>query len=241
MDKLPPGLRVPDGVNPKDIERFVQAHEQGLPGAQDAAMLADIDSSYMQMPDYMRTCAFGPEFFDGARWGAGLTFLPTVFAGRRSYRRAVRAMPKGPKASLWKFDPWACIFSGACGITASMKAIKFFAARGRVREFELDEEYAVMNASDEELEAMATMKVIREARARGEDLSEFVDETTTAEEKAAKSRRLGGRDIGNARAKQLMMPTWWDGFAVGLYGSLVDANTPHKPPTAYLGMRAGRW
>jgi hypothetical protein len=238
MDKLPPGLKIPAGVNPKDIERFVAAHEAGLPGAQDAAVLSDVDSSYMNMPTYLRSCAFGPDFFDGVKWGAGLTFFPTVFMARRSHRRARKAMPD-PKMSLWKFDPWAVTFTGACSITAVMKMIKFGAARGRVREFELDGELAVMNATDEELEAMAAMKVVRDAAARGEDLAEFVD-GSSAEERAARSRRLGGRDIGNARAKQLAMPTWWDGVAVGLFGSLVDAHTPHKPPSAYLGMRAGR-
>jgi hypothetical protein len=260
MDKLPPGMKLPAGVSARDVERFVAEHEAqqknakslGLPGADgnglDVRSIAEdfnqftkvFREDYSSLPSYMKTCAFGPTFFDGVKWGAALTFLPTVFLCRRSYRRA-RLAARDKSKWLFETDPWAAIFCVACSITATMKASKFVLSRGRVREFEFEEEYAIATATDEELEVMATMKVLRDAAERGEDL--FADDEMDEEMERAQAlrrRRLGGRDIGNKQTLSAQLPTWWDGFAVGAYGSLADAHTPLNPPTAYLGMRAGR-
>jgi hypothetical protein len=271
MDKLPSGAKLPRGVKQSDVDKFVAEHERkqreaaaqqqqpqddGLPDF-DAIFR---DDSYGSLPPYMKTCAFGPTFFDGVKWGAAVTFFPTVLLARRSYRLARINMPN-KAIRLHQYDPWSALFIGACGITACIKAGKFVLARGRVREFQFEEEYAIATATDEELETMATMKVLRDFAAQGESVFDALDDDEDGNGKRRandnhreeeeedydalvkrqdRQRRLGGRDIGNKAAKLAQMPTWWDGFAVGVYGSLIDAHIPINPPSMYTGLRAGR-
>ena len=88
----------------------------------------------------LRSCAFGPEYFRGAKWGAAISGGISLAAGIRSWRRATRLCPKGK--TVWQTDMAAAGMMLACTGVAAMKFVKWVASRSRHLEFLWEEHYA---------------------------------------------------------------------------------------------------
>ena len=228
-------------------------------------------------------CSFGPDYFNGARQGAGLSSMVSLAVARRlyttlrlnyqDYLRKERFVVEGKRLSIrsvlshgvrlhsYLFAGFAC-----ASMTSVVKAVKFFVASQRVNEFWLDhaafsdlyeaakEDNALLPVFEEYVEKLAprdaTVKnrlhaasfsnddgldVSREGKPRWKSLQDFVDFHSARQtmSPAAKSA-WGGRD-----APEPQFPTFWDGFAVGVLGTIRDCHLPSRPPYAYLGMRFG--
>jgi hypothetical protein len=52
-------------------------------------------------------------------------------------------------------------------------------------------------------------------------------------------RSLGDQQAPEDAYPRTALPTFWDGFAVGCIGSVMDADLPQQPAHRYLGMRCG--
>eukprot|EP00760_Papus_ankaliazontas_P020170 PhM_4_TR18216/c0_g1_i1/m.16696 len=167
-----------------------------------------------QVGDDERRCFFGPSFFRGIKYGALLSGCCTLFAARRIHTGLIRrAKATGnPDITPWTVDQWMMGLSIGLYCTVAVKFGKFVLARGRYNEFLFDE-----------------------------ILSRQMEEEGGHDEEAEAIRtmlemRKNALEVG---PKRELLPTFWDGFAVGVLGTLQDSYNPTKPPWFYLNMKAG--
>ena len=181
-------------------------------------------ADFLRLVHDYRSTAFGPDYFNGAKWGAFSSFWLVVYCGRRSYKQLMLKAAAQRKAGTFHgymaADGMQCVTLFACAVMSVLKFSKWFVARGRHNEFLWDEYYAKKSAS---LEDRAELQYMEMQRAKAKEREE----------------KTPSRHLKNLRARD-SIPTWWDGFAVGVMGSLQDAYNPQKPVIKYLGMKFGK-
>jgi hypothetical protein len=114
------------------------------------------NEAFLHLPDDVRYCLFGPQYFRGVAWGAAVSSVAVLFLGRSSYKRAARLVPAGSKKSIYEVDPSAYAMVCASVGTGVLKFCKFWGAAQRYNEFLRDEEmaaYAMEHSDDSALRA----------------------------------------------------------------------------------------
>jgi hypothetical protein len=220
---------------------------------------ASFDSKeLLQHDDDAVVCAFGPDFFNGARYGAGGGSLTSFLFAWRAYReiktaRMTSMLNSGTRlVNLPRLKFFATMTYGfrmqplyasgvmACSLTGVAKLVKFYLASGRVNEFLLDD------VEFEELQAWAkqspeTAKVFTDFC--NDSLASLKPQNHSVDVATAASPTLSDRLIakhGNAKRELHMgdqlvrrRPNFRDGVAVGLFGSIMDCYLPTKPESMY--------
>ncbi|KEG14991.1 hypothetical protein DQ04_00231170 [Trypanosoma grayi] len=210
-------------------------------------------SFYLQEQDDAVLCAFGCDYFDGARKGAACGGLFTAWLARRTYvdlrddyMEYAASIPRHMRDNSWtiirgfRTRPFFTVGCISLVMTTLMKSVKFTLANYRYQEFVADD----MDFELLEKELSSTP----EGKSELERLFKEVSKTTTAaslRDDAAGTRGPRGQTVTNTLMKEASQvcersaPTFWDGVAVGLMGSIMDCYLPSKPVYNYYGMRCG--
>ncbi|RNF17909.1 uncharacterized protein Tco025E_04654 [Trypanosoma conorhini] len=210
---------------------------------------------HLQEQDDSVLCAFGRDFFDGARRGAACGAVCTAWLSRRmfvmlrdDFRDHEASLPQQLRHGKWTISlgfrtrPFLTLGCISLALTTLMKSAKFTLANYRYQEFVADDIGFTL------LEQMCA-----DSPEGREELGRLLDEALTGLKAGAASPADGD---GNGRGPHhktltctLMQgasplaerdpPSFWDGAAVGLLGSVMDCYLPSKPPRSYYGMRCG--
>lgn len=215
-------------------------------------------------------CAFGPDYFHGARDGAFFGIFVSILAARRIFRsvRDQQHMVDRQKGILLKLDrgwfssgwhvmsrgmrlqPFLTAGVAACCATATMKMLKYWSAAQRCNEFFVDDieflelkemtavnpqmEKAFHNYCDEVLHSPTTVAATLSTDVT--HVSGSVALLLKRAEQSGPSTTAGG---GKGEVIYRRPPTYWDGVAVGLFGSMMDCYLPQKPVKTYYRMMFG--
>ncbi|KAH9582152.1 hypothetical protein LSM04_006330 [Trypanosoma melophagium] len=231
-------------------------------------------SLYFQQKDDELLCAFGPDFFDGARKGAAGGGLFTAWLTRRSfidikedYREFEVTLPQHMRNKCWTITrgfrtrPFFTLGCVSLALTTLMKSIKFCLANYRYQEFVMDDigfellqkMYSNTPGGKEDLNKLlgeslkkqnTPVTPIRNDITGNSSRTTIADTSTTTAtaSNALISRKTTLTDSLMEEATILgeqKSPSFWDGVAVGLMGSVMDCYLPSKPIYSYYGMRCG--
>lgn len=210
-------------------------------------------------------CQFGPDYFRGARAGAGCGAVVTAGCSaysyrfmRRDQRAADAAVGFGPSARNTDFpkgvlrrgfvtQPMLAMGCFCLAVTSVLKVMKCRLAHRRCLEFEVDDVGfdLLMEMTAESPDAAAVLDGLRETVLQ----SQAVERQQTSLLEDFRSTQESGKSwkLSNALADQVARrspsiarhPTFADGVAVGLAGSIMDCYTPQKPPSSYYNMHFG--
>ncbi|SCU71613.1 uncharacterized protein TEOVI_000319400 [Trypanosoma equiperdum] len=202
-------------------------------------------------------CAFGPDYFNGARVGAGCGGVFTAFLAwwsfvdlKEDHKLCDSALPTHMRDRSWSIRrgfhsrPFFTVGCVALGITTLMKATKFCLANYRYQEFAAD---------DIGFELLKSMYV---SSPEGHRQFEAFVKKTIGNEKVLElpspstNFATGGKIRNNQNLTETLVsstssfcdrkpPSFWDGVAVGIMGSVMDCYLPCKPLYSYYGMRCG--
>jgi hypothetical protein len=223
-----------------------------------------IDSRELQQQsDDATICNFGPDFFNGARYGSGFGSLTSfIFAWSSFYaiRKAQTAslvnggarpgkLPKMSFVSIMKFgfrlQPFFATGVIACTTTGIAKLVKFYFASARVNEFLFDdiEFEGLRHWADQSEETSKAFEAFCK------DSIESAPTSTITSAKQIASMNLTDKLIAkHGEAKRDLeygdhilkrRPTFGDGVAVGLFGSIMDCYLPTLPENCYFDWRFG--
>ncbi|ESL05919.1 hypothetical protein TRSC58_06416 [Trypanosoma rangeli SC58] len=210
---------------------------------------------HLQEHDDSILCAFGPDFFDGARKGAACGAVFTAWLSRRTYvelrddfRDHEASVLRHLRRGKWTISlgfrtrPFLTLGCVSLALTALMKSVKFTLANYRYQEFVTDDIGFTL------LEQMCA-----DSPEVKEKLGVFID-GALADLKAGSvppsgsnvnSYNLPYKNVTSALMqaasplRERVPPSFWDGVAVGLLGSVMDCYLPSKPLQSYYGMRCG--
>lgn len=208
-------------------------------------------------------CRFGPEYFRGARagafcgaWGAALC---SFFVYRHlkndqlqadheaGFAKGVRNpdFPRGIIRRGLRTQPMLALGCICLRITCVLKVSKTILAHRRCREFDLDDlgfellhDMAQENVEVPELLVRMQQEIAQkeEEKKRG-DIMEDLRTSQQSGQKWSIERviqKQTSSPLGGQRC-----PSYMDGVAVGLAGSIFDCYLPQKPPSAYYNMTFG--
>lgn len=212
-------------------------------------------------------CSFGPEYFYGARVGAGVSGLFTSMFGvltfrdiKRDQRTADYELSMQVGRPMRKFSRWTLVRGivtqplytvGCCCLmlTSTLKLVKLALTHRRCMEFRMDDEdFAYLqHLANECDDALVAFEALCRAEERPTVSNRLPAETPWEREThpAAYGYRLAWQGIGNdgsssgSASYKRPMPSYMDGVAVGILGTVMDCYLPQKAPQKYLGMRAG--
>lgn len=200
-------------------------------------------------------CAFGRDFFDGARKGAASGGLFTAWLTRRTfidlrddYKEYEADLPRHMRCSSWTISrgfrtrPFFTLGCMSLALTTLLKVAKFTLANRRYQEFVADDvgfellQAMCADSHGEKDELNRLLDVELGASKTGPVSTPERDVKTPNDQAKSLTRRLVAEaaDVSERRA-----PTFWDGVAVGLLGSVMDCYLPSKPVYCYYGMRCG--
>ncbi|CBZ25964.1 conserved hypothetical protein [Leishmania mexicana MHOM/GT/2001/U1103] len=225
-------------------------------------------------------CAFGPDYFYGARAGAcvGSLFSATLCwytfrLLKEDHREAdflagLKQGQRNPHFSTWtllrglRTQPMLTTGCIALAITSAMKCVKCYLANLRCREFFIDDVHfdMISKLSETDSEArdfMATVSHNATGCGAGahdafptfrEDCSEGQPTQSPAPRASASRSTVNGlfhthsSRLDNKESTLIhRAPTYYDGVAVALLGSVLDCYLPQKPVQKYYNMRVGTW
>ena len=180
-------------------------------------------------------CNFGYDYFNGVRWGAGAGCAFSFFASMRLswdlqaamrimdarhppsvYDRSVNIVSRGFRSHPFITTGMVCFF-----VTGWTKLYKWYSASIRVNNFAL---------------ASFDYSELRKSMASDAEAVKLFDRYSAELDKPEATLLR----IPKAVRDPPPVPTFGDGVAVGLYGSLFDAWLPTKPTRDYMGYAAGR-
>jgi hypothetical protein len=181
-------------------------------------------------------CSFGYDFFNGIRWAAGCGSVLSFVASYRlfgdlkhlvsaadarnphSYDRTKLTIIKGMRVHPYMTAGTVSFFLMGC-----TKLFKWYSASVRVNNFHLAE---------------FDFMLARQSFSEDPQAQKLFDEYCT---ELAKPESNLFRDSSNVRGRRApRTPSFSDGVAVGLFGSLFDSWLPTGPTSAYIGFSAGR-
>jgi hypothetical protein len=191
----------------------------------------------MDVAEEMQRAAFGPEYFRGIMWGSACSLTAVSLGGRRYYRilrkmQLERLNSQGKRDSFMTINPTYTTVVFGCCCTGLIKASKLVASYCRYTEF-LWEEYLFENFATEEDRAVVNTMMAKKLEAEKKELG-----ISAAQLNADPLQKLF-TDNYQSKKKELI-PGFWDGFAVGVMGSLQDAHNPIKPVDRYVHLQAGK-
>lgn len=210
--------------------------------------VADDDASMNGVFNNMSPYAayFGPEYFRGVMWGAGLSNISLMMMARRTFRRARRSCP--PHLTLYQHDVWACAMFTCCACTCVMKTAKFFLSRYKYHEFLWEEAYLAeqLEQGTDEAAKLLMLEATREYVKSIEEL-QGIKPVVPDLAKQPPGKPIGGfgsPEVGkwHEKIKQTspgILPTFYDGVSVGVFGKVQDAFDPRGHPATYLNLAAG--
>lgn len=206
-------------------------------------------------------CAFGPDFFRGARDGAAIGGAFSTACCYWSFRRlkkdqagvnADAGLKRGqrhPHLSSWtllrgiRTQPMLTVGCIAMACTSVFKCIKFSLASRRCREFARDEEEftTLLQASRTTPEAAAAFDKLCEGALSSTTNASLPPPSSSAGDAASSQAVMDAllRSAGTVDRVTRRPPSFMDGFAVGITGSIMDCYVPQKPLPKYYGMRLG--
>lgn len=155
---------------------------------------------------------FGQPYFDGVRWGGGSSCLFLLDQARRVFR-FIR-------------NRHLCNDTKVLGLDEEF-------VRGRatvLRTFR-------RALSTEKVFLVGMVGLIAAAAHNG--LGALLANLRVREFEASNDQRRLSPVLQSAPHTATVMPTFWDGFAVGCVGSIMDADLPQHPPHRYLGLGCG--
>ncbi|CUG87354.1 Hypothetical protein, putative [Bodo saltans] len=223
-----------------------------------------IDSTELQQQsDDAIICNFGPEFFNGARYGSGFgslmsfLFSWSAFCAIRKARMSLivnsgTRSGKLPSMSFiptmkWGFRLQPFFTTGviACFTTGCAKLVKFYLSSARVNEFLFDDlEFEGLqhwaNQSEETSKAFDAFCKDSIASAPTSTMSsakQIASMDLTDKLIARHSEAKRDLDYGDHILKR--RPTFGDGVAVGLFGSIMDCHLPTLPENRYFDWKFG--
>ncbi|KAG8345992.1 hypothetical protein ERJ75_000962700 [Trypanosoma vivax] len=211
---------------------------------------------HLQEYDDSILCAFGPDFFDGARKGAGFGGIFTAWLAWRSFvdlkndhRECDALLPGQRIPNQWTIPrgfrsrPFFTLGCVSLGITTVMKAAKFYLANYRYQEFVADDVgfallqslYGSMSGSEPQFKDF-----LNEVLTKPSHGSSALNKEALVDEQRKSPRVVTDFLLRNAtHVCEREPPSFWDGVAVGLVGSIMDCYLPAKPIQTYYGMRCG--
>eukprot|EP00796_Vickermania_ingenoplastis_P005021 gene5021-3616_t len=206
-------------------------------------------------------CRFGPAYFRGARFGAGCGVVTAASFSFFAYRflkhdqaTADRAAgfpagvrhPDFPRSVLLRglrTQPMLTLGCLCLQVTCVLKAIKFSLAHRRCVEFDMDDVgFELLELMAEESKEVPVM--LQEMR---HSLSVPKEKETNLLEDFRRAKLAGQRwsllsatrSVKPTISSYQRHPTFMDGVAVGLAGSVFDCYLPQKPPSCYYNMLFG--
>lgn len=208
-------------------------------------------------------CRFGPDYFRGARTGAFTGAWCAAFCSffvhrhmkkdqlqadyEAGFAKGVRNpdFPRGVVRRGLRTQPMLALGCICLRITCVLKLCKTFLAHRRCREFDVDDlgfellrDMAHENSEIPELLSRMQQELTRseETKKRGDILEDLRHSQQSGErwgiERVIQKQTSG--PLGGQRP-----PSYMDGVAVGLAGSIFDCFLPQKPPSAYYNMTFG--
>ncbi|ORC93088.1 uncharacterized protein TM35_000024140 [Trypanosoma theileri] len=225
-------------------------------------------SFYFQQKDDELLCAFGPDFFDGARKGAAGGGLFTAWLTRRTfidikedYREYEVTLPQHMRDKCWTLTrgfrtrPFFTLGCVSLALTTLMKSIKFSLANYRYQEFVEDDigfellqkMYSNTPGGDEDFKKFLNESLKNQNSPVTSIINDVANTpsvvtTSTSASGVLNSKKTTLTDalIEDATiSREQKPPSFWDGVAVGLMGSVMDCYLPSKPIYSYYGMRCG--
>nr|CCC93707.1 conserved hypothetical protein [Trypanosoma congolense IL3000] len=216
-----------------------------------------IAALHLKEQDDALLCAFGPDFFNGARVGAGCGGVFTAYLAWRSFvdlrkdhRLCDVSLPKHMHDNSWTIKrgfrsrPFFTVGCIALSITTVLKTAKFCLASYRYQEFVADdigfellkEMYAGSCEEQHELEVLTQAL----SNPNGIDKTPSVANAPPVGGNGSKGTALTELLVGRASSVcEREPPSFWDGVAVGVMGSVMDCYLPSKPLYSYYNMRCG--
>eukprot|EP00759_Apiculatamorpha_spiralis_P012037 PhF_6_TR19129/c0_g1_i2/m.28138 len=197
-----------------------------------------------------RALAFGPAYFQGVKWGAGVSMIFTGIFARKAHKRVLATVKSlGHKdVTPWTVEPYTMALAYAMYVTTVMKFTKFFLAQGRHNEFLYDEmvtkEFLEANPNSPEAEGLRAMMEMRQmAKTKEEEIQIQLQFKSANSDIVVPSPYSISKEEDEfkkkAKVKREVIPTFWDGVAVGVFGSVQDAYNPCKPIWQFMNMRGG--
>ncbi|KAF5223086.1 hypothetical protein ECC02_003913 [Trypanosoma cruzi] len=210
---------------------------------------------YLQEQDDAVLCAFGRDYFDGARKGAACGGVFTAWLFRRTYvdlredfKEHEANLPRHLRRGKWTISrgfrtrPFLTLGCISLALTTLMKSVKFTLANYRYQEFVADDIGFTL------LEQMCAN--LPEGNERFEKLLDEALTNSTAvsaspSDGVANSRMPKKKTVTSAlmqessSLRERKPPSFWDGVAVGLMGSVMDCYLPSRPVHTYYGMQCG--
>jgi hypothetical protein len=179
-------------------------------------------------------CAFGFDFFDGIRWSAGCGAILSFIASYRLYGDLSLILKAEDHANPHAYDfgksavvrglrvnPYMTAGMWSFFLMGWTKLFKWYSASVRVNTFYM------ASFEFEEMRDSAVKQDPEGAKLFDAYCAELTKPSATlfrdAQEKSA-----------------IVTPTFSDGVAVGLFGSLFDSWLPTRPTSDYVGFAAGR-
>lgn len=205
--------------------------------------------------------AFGPDYFRGAKYGSGLgslisfCFAYSAYYALRKARVAslikdgtrVGNLPKMKFLDTMRFgftlQPFFATGVMACTTTGFAKLLKFYLASGRVNEFLFDDfEFGELSAWAKHSPDAAKLfqdycKDSLES-APGINSPDDVGAVGLTAKLIAKHGEAK-RDLSYGDQAVKRHPTFGDGVAVGLFGSIIDCHLPVRPVHDYFDWKFG--
>ncbi|EKF27704.1 hypothetical protein MOQ_008565 [Trypanosoma cruzi marinkellei] len=210
---------------------------------------------YLQEQDDAVLCAFGRDYFDGARRGAACGGVFTAWLSRRTYvdlrddfKKYEADLPRHLRRGKWTISrgfrtrPFLTLGCISLVLTTLMKSVKFTLANHRYQEFLaddigftlLEQMYANLPEGNERLEKFLD-EALTNSRTASASSTDGVSNSRMPHTKTVTSTLLQETSPLCERKP----PSFWDGVAVGLMGSIMDCYLPSKPVYNYYGMRCG--
>ncbi|EPY34345.1 hypothetical protein STCU_01009 [Strigomonas culicis] len=209
---------------------------------------ADLINYELQKEDDEVVCAFGPDYFNGARWGSAWGGLGSLTCCLLAYRRlrkdqrevdydmGLRKGQANKHFSRWvvlrglRTQPMLATGCVGLAVTSTFKLIKFYLSSARCSEFWFDD-MAFEQMAPKEAEELKAYYHSQTFVAGRDPSSKPAAPTTVA---ALMKQAEVARPPQNRES-----PTFADGVAVGLLGSVLDCYVPQKPISRYYHMRFG--
>lgn len=217
-----------------------------------------------QQDDDAVLCAFGPEYFNGARYGSGIGSLLSFLFAWRAYRETRNAriaylLHSGTRqGNLPKMKFFATMRYGfrmqplystgvmACTATGMAKLLKFYLASGRVNEFLLDDfefgelrSWAAESPDTSKAFNDFCLDSLESSLKPSVAVATSVNSSLTLTDKLIVQHGNAKRQAGFGDQAIRRRPTFGDGVAVGLLGSIMDCYLPTKPQSMYFDWRFG--
>lgn len=209
-------------------------------------------------------CRFGPDFFRGARFGALAGLFSCSFLAVLSFFRLKKDQftadcsagfskgvrnPDFPKSVIWRglrTQPMLAVSCMCLQLTCILKTMKAYLAHQRCLEFDMDDigyDLLADLASEEAdlpkmLEEMVDEIRQNDAKKDSERLSRACQ--SSLPENGGSFRKLAKMSRRTASlARPSRYPSFNDGVAVGLMGTVFDCYLPQNNPSSYYNMRFG--